>query len=234
MKPAAESEPQQTTGSPGPIKAVIFDMDNTLFDFVAAKRHSCDAVAQIVGRADGDALFEYFLKGSHGFESHENIRDYLIDRGCYGRNVFERCTSVYDCEKVRVLVPYPKIHEVLARIRAKNIAMAIVTDAHHDNAIQRLEKLDLARYFEYVITTDMTGHKKPAPEPFLLALRMLGTCPRETLLIGDSVRRDISPGKLLGFITAHAKYGDRNVSSPDRSVADFTLNSVQEITKIIP
>ncbi|MDD1677818.1 MAG: HAD family hydrolase [Methanomicrobiales archaeon] len=215
------------------IKAVIFDMDNTLFDFVSAKQHACREVARFLDRDDGESLFGYFLHGKHGFESHENIRDYLIDRKMFGEETLARSIAIYEREKLRVLIPYPLIHEVLGEIRRKALRMAVLTDAHNGNALLRLKKLDLDQYFDCVITTDMTGCKKPAPEPFMLALKMLGTRPEETLVIGDSIRRDIAPGKHLGMITAHAAYGDRNVPAPDPSVADVVLHSVRDIADFI-
>ncbi|HMA05982.1 MAG TPA: hypothetical protein VKO45_08670, partial [Methanomicrobiales archaeon] len=59
------------------ITAIIFDMDNTLFDFVAAKQHACQEVAKFLGRDDWEALFSCFIDSKHGFESHENIKDYF-------------------------------------------------------------------------------------------------------------------------------------------------------------
>jgi putative hydrolase of the HAD superfamily len=216
------------------IRAVIFDMDNTLFDFVAAKRHACGEVAKFLRRRDGERLFEYFLHGSHGFESHENIRDYLTDCNRFDEEAFSRCVAIYQREKLSVLVPYPGIHEVLEEMREKSMRMAILTDAHRDNALLRLEKLDLLQYFDYIVTTDMTGTKKPAPEPFLFALQMLGTAPKETLLIGDSLRRDIAPGKTLGMLTAYAQYGDRNIPVLVSCTPDIVFHSIQEMADFLP
>jgi putative hydrolase of the HAD superfamily len=215
------------------IKAVIFDMDNTLFDFVAAKLHACKQVAEFMGREDGEMLFEYFLHGGRGFENHENIRDYLVDRVSFSAEAYLKCISIYQEEKLSVLVPYPGIHDILREMRRKSVKMAVLTDAHQDNALLRLKKLDLVRYFDHIITIDMTGAKKPALEPFLLALQMLGTIPEETLLIGDSIRRDIAPGKILGMITAHARYGDRNVRSSEVCQPDIIFNSVQDIAILL-
>ena len=57
-------------------------MDNTLFDFVAAKQHACREVAKYLDRDDWEALFTCFIDSPHGFESHENIKDYFDLCGC--------------------------------------------------------------------------------------------------------------------------------------------------------
>ncbi len=216
------------------IKAVIFDMDNTLFDFVAAKLHACRQVAEYVGRTDGDRLFEYFLHGPHGFEHHENIKEYLTDRRCFSEEIYRQCIHIYQQEKISALSPYPEIHRILEEVRSRTEKMAILTDAHRDNALLRLDRLNMRSYFDFIITADMTGTKKPAPEPFRLALELLNTPAYETLLIGDSIRRDIVPGKLLGMITAYAKYGDRNIRSLEDCSPDIVLDSVKDITLLLP
>ncbi|MDD1716568.1 MAG: hypothetical protein LUQ01_06185, partial [Methanolinea sp.] len=50
-----------------PVRAVLFDMDNTLFDLVAAKQEACRAVVASLPRGRGEELFEYFLRPSRGF-----------------------------------------------------------------------------------------------------------------------------------------------------------------------
>jgi putative hydrolase of the HAD superfamily len=81
----------------------------------------------------------------------------------------------------------------------------------------------------------MTGAKKPAPDAFLLALKKLGTQPSETLLVGDSIRRDIAPAKELGMVTAYAKYGDRNIRSRDPTGCrpDYVLGDIGELAGLV-
>jgi putative hydrolase of the HAD superfamily len=326
------------------VKAIIFDMDNTLFDFVAAKQHACREVAKFLGRDDWEALFSCFLNSPHGFESHENIKDYfdlcglleecssrkssdepeekpsnlpeapapspaqdvlketfpperenvvriqisqvtksppksaphgtspsdarsddrqvsvpsacaiplnkesirqsplkalrdnlLVDKSLYCNEVFSRCCTLYETEKVRVLEPYPQVPETLGELRRRGFPMAVLTDAHNGNALARLRKVDLARFFDHVISFDMTGAKKPAPDAFLLALKKLGTLPSETLLVGDSIRRDIAPAQALGMITAYAAYGDRNVptTTPTPCRPDYVLTGIEELVRLV-
>jgi len=342
------------------IRAIIFDMDNTLFDFVAAKQHACREVAKFLGRDDWEALFSCFVNSPHGFESHENIRDYfdlcglletassfskaespfgilgqcatgknpevageerinspgtcsitgkgcypqtrpdeevkkqvnaldqpsspareipsdtsspgtqgtgqlpsacggtfswqvqstrpsngeahpkvrdnlLADKSLYCNEVFSRCCAIYEAEKVQVLSPYPGARETLAELKRRGFPLAVLTDAHNGNALARLRKTDLFQYFDHVISFDMTGAKKPAPDAFLLALRKLGTHPSETLLVGDSIRRDIAPAKELGMITAYAKYGDRNIRSrdPPDCRPDYVLADIRDLVRLV-
>ncbi|WP_445476150.1 hypothetical protein ACT9XH_05390 [Methanococcoides methylutens] len=50
------------------IKAVLFDMDNTLFDFLEAKLTACKKMVEYIGAGDPEAMLGYFLRGTPGFE----------------------------------------------------------------------------------------------------------------------------------------------------------------------
>ncbi len=104
---------------------------------------------------------------------------------------------------------------------------------HDADARQRLETSGLASYFDHIVTCDHTGKKKPDPAPFLLALDLLGTGAHETLMVGDSPRRDIEPGHRLGLVTAYARYGDY---SPDRSNggAHHVLSKFSDLLDLLP
>ena len=216
------------------ITAVIFDMDNTLFDFVEAKLIACAAVIDYLKvPIEPLVLLKYFLCPIHGFESHENIRDFLHDNHCYSQTAFTRCCAIYDEEKVAAIKPYPNVAETLSLLRGRGLKLAVVTDAYNGNALKRLRKAGLEEFFDAVITMDMHGKAKPSPEPFLFAMKKLGVTAIETILVGDSIRRDIVPAKALGMLTVHAIYGDRNFHEGERESADCVIQGIQEVIGVV-
>ena len=215
------------------ITTLLFDMDNTLFDLVGAQRASCHAVTDFLGNDDGERLFEYFLRPVHGFESHENILDYMTDRSLLPGSIYRDACRIYETEKLRHISPYDGVRETLEVLRECGYPMGIVTDAVSKDATLRLEKVDLLSFFCGMVTYDMVGVKKPAPDPFLCALEMMRAETHEVLLVGDSPRRDIEPCSVLGICSVYARYGDR--FSDDRSVfdADFTIDAMDELPGIL-
>jgi putative hydrolase of the HAD superfamily len=88
-------------------------------------------------------------------------------------------------------------------------------------------------YIDQLVTTEMTGRKKPDPAPFLLALKLLGVRTGEAVIVGDSLRREIAPGNRLGIVTVHAAYGDGNWGTPDGGTPDYVLSDIGEIIGIL-
>jgi len=216
-----------------PVTTILFDMDNTLFDLVGAQIASCHRVARFLGREDGDDLYQYFLRPLHGYEAHENIHDYMQDRRIALNGTYARARHIYEEEKLRHIIPYLGVPETLGLIRHQGLPMAIVTDAHSRDATIRLEKSGLLSFFTCIVSYDMSGAKKPAQEPFLTALEMLRANPAETLLIGDSPRRDIEPCRELGIRTVYARYGDRFADDRSLVEADFTIDAMEELPPIL-
>jgi len=225
--------PEPFVRSPGQVRAVLFDMDNTLFDFVAAQVAACEAVTRSLGITEKNSLYPYFLNSVHGYESHENILDFIRDRGISGQGSYEAARRIYEQEKIRFITPYPGVTDTLALIRDKGLPMGVITDAHSRDAILRLEKAGLLPFFSGIVSYDMVRVKKPAPEPFIAALEMLKSFAGEVLLVGDSPRRDIEPGRSLGIRTVYARYGDRFSDDRSQVRADYTIDSITELQAIL-
>ncbi len=208
-------------------------MDNTLFDLVGAQMTACQVVTRSLGVTEENLLFPYFLRPVHGFESHENILDFMHDRGIPVSGSYDTARRIYEQEKLRCITPYPGVVDTLSRIQEQGFPMAIVTDAHSRDAVRRLEKAELLPFFCCMVTYDLVRVKKPAPEPFIVALDMLKSTADDVLLVGDSLRRDIEPGKALGFRTVYARYGDRFSLDRSSELADYTIDTMAELPEIL-
>lgn len=216
-----------------PVTTLLFDMDNTLFDFVAAQTAACREVARFLGRDDGDALFSgYFLSGRRGYESHENIRDYLGDHSLPAEAHYAEACRIYERVKLEQIAAYPGAGETLEILKERGFTMGVITDAHSRDAVRRLEKAGLLSRFDGIVSFDMVLVKKPAPQPFLVALGMMRAEPEETVLVGDSPRRDIRPARDLGMTTVYARYGDRLSTVRECPEAHYIIERMDELLAI--
>jgi len=216
-----------------PVRAFFFDMDNTLFDLVAAQVAACRKVVHHLGYDDGDELFRYFLSGVHGFESTENIRQYMADRRIPADGLFDEACRIYADVKLRHIVPYPGVEQTIKAVRELGLPMVIVTDAEAPDACERLTKCGLGSYFDRTISFDLVKVKKPAPGPFLAALDATKPRPEDALFVGDSLRRDIAPCRKLGIRTVYARYGDRFADTRQEIEADYVIDRMPDLLPII-
>ena len=95
--------------------------------------------------------------------------------------------------------------------------------------VARLTRVGLLDYFDLLVAADMTGTKKPDPAHFLFALEALGIKPEESLVVGDSIKRDMVPARKLGLKTAYASYGDWRPAEETDQCFDFRLNAFSDL-----
>jgi putative hydrolase of the HAD superfamily len=207
-----------------PIKAIIFDLDNTLTDFMSAKanavRAAADAMIDAGLKLDAEDVYARIFKiyDAVGIEHQRVFDKLLIDvLGHVDDRIMAAGVVAYRRAREAFLVPYPHVQYTLNRLLKEGYKLAVVSDAPRFEAWLRLCYLRLHHIFDVVLTYDDTKMRKPSPVPFRLALDELGVEPCEAVMIGDWPERDIVGGAGAGLHTVYARYGDTYDSS-DRKV----------------
>lgn len=205
------------------IRGVLFDLDNTLVDFLRMKRlASAEAArAMVAAGADfpfseeeaGRRLFDHYIE--HGIESDDAFATFLDQHNraklAYGQSAHDRilagAVQSYLRAKELFLTPYPGVRRTLVELTRRQLRMGVVTDAPRLKGWQRLTQLGLAEFFDVVVTFDDSRVRKPDPAPFRAALDALQMRPGEVVFVGDWPERDVAGAKGLGLRTAFARYG---------------------------
>jgi putative hydrolase of the HAD superfamily len=220
------------------IKAVFFDLDNTLTDFMRMKemsvaaaieamveaglklapddaRRKIDAIYQREG-IEFQKVFDQFLKEELGHIDHK-----ILAAGIVG----------YRRARDSTLALYPHVNHTLSELTKRGIALAVVSDAPSLQAWLRLCYFNLHHMFDAVITYDDTRERKPSPAPFKKALKALALEPHEVLMVGDWPARDMVGAAKVGIPTVYARYG----GTPDSSdfQADYVIDDPIEVLDIV-
>lgn len=222
------------------LKGVIFDLDNTLFDFITMKESAIEAAAWAMIDAGLPLTAEevrrrifsvYELEGiefQHVFD--QMLQDVL---GRVDPKILAAGIVAYRRVREARLVAYPHTRSTLVALIRRGIKIAVVSDAPSVQAWLRLCYLQIHDLFDTVVTFDDTGEAKPSPKPFNMALKRLRLKPEEALMIGDWVDRDLLGAKNLGMRTVHARYGAEVVpDGPDPS-ADVVIDDIGDLVAIV-
>ena len=220
------------------IKAIIFDLDNTLLDFVKMKQFAVKAAitAMIEAGLDVDEekaykdIFDLYV--DKGWENQQVFDDYLNQTvGKVSNKILAAGIVSYRRAREATLLVYPNVNKTLIELIKMGIKLSVVSDAPSREAWMRLYYLNLHHVFDPVLTFDDTGVRKPSPKPFEMALDIIQAKPDEVLMIGDWPERDVVGAKQIGMKTIFARYGD-TFGTVD-SGADWDVNDIYDLVGIV-
>ena len=220
------------------VKAVIFDLDNTLVDFMQMKRLAVDAAV--------DSMIDAGLQLKRG-EVLARIDAIYKERGIEFQSVFDQLLYdvfqkvdykilsagiiAYRRAREAALVPYPHVNMTLVSLLKRGVKLGVVSDAPSREAWLRLCYLNFHHMFECVVTFEDTRERKPSPAPFLRALELLKVRPDETLMVGDWPERDVVGAATVGITTVFARYGD--TFGTIHSGAKYDLDDISELLDVV-
>jgi putative hydrolase of the HAD superfamily len=220
------------------IRAVIFDLDNTITDFVKMKQQSIsaavdamlDAGLELPRQVAERRLYEIYER--EGIEYQKVFDRFLHDQlGRIDHRILAAGIVAYRRAREAALVPYPRVNQTLITLAKQGIRLGVISDAPALQAWLRLCYLRLHQTFDVVITFDDTGYQKPSPVPFERALQRLGVGPDEVLMVGDWPERDMVGAAKVGIKTVFARYGD--TFGTTRSGADYEIDDIAELLGVI-
>jgi len=224
--------------SMGETRAVIFDLDNTLINFMRMKDEAVHAAADAMVDAGLEMSRKEIVEGieevyrEKGIEYQQVFDDFLENKvGGIDWKILASGILAYRRAREAHLVLYPHVQETLVKLAKNGLSLAVVTDAPRREAWLRLVKLGLHHLFDVVVTFEDTGKLKPDPAPFQRALDLLEVDAGEAIMVGDWVERDMVGAAKLGIKTAFAKYGD--VFDAQESGADYELDDIDELIDIV-
>ena len=220
------------------IKGVVFDLDNTLLDFMKMKEYAVKAAIKGMIEAglkvnedksyiEINSIYEEF-----GWEN-QKVFDVFLEKsiGHVDNKFLAAGIVAYRRAREANLMAYPNVNKTLMALSKSGIKLGVVSDAPSREAWMRIYYLNLYHYFDVVITFDDSGERKPSPIPFQLALDGMGLQPEETIMIGDWPERDVVGAQQIGMKTAFARYGD--TFGTVNSGADWDLNDIYQLVSII-
>ena len=127
---------------------------------------------------------------------------------------------------------FPGVHEMLEQVRDLGFKTGLLSNARSDWAVREIvDRMDLTKHFDAILTSAAVGFRKPRPEPFQQMLRLLDVKPGEAVMIGNSVEADIAGARSLGLKTIRTVFGED--SEEAKVDPDITVSRVSDIVPAV-
>lgn len=205
-------------------KAIIFDASNTLFfgdgnEFEEASLYSLYYYLWQQGidlRDEGfsrEALWLYWKtirKQPKGDANHKQLRTTKLDLKdlftevetlVLNEQLLAKLEEIYYEPTVAATQALPNMQDILIELQKKYKLAVISNTRSHYFIEESIRRAGLIGFFDVVITSDKVGWRKPDSRIFEVALNHLNLEASQTIMIGDSLEKDIAGARALGMNT---------------------------------
>ena len=214
-------------GTPA-FQAAIVDLDGTLVDTLGDFAAALDGMLASFGLPNVDRAF---VERTVGRGSEHLLCRTLAEVGA-ATGLYDEAMARYQ-QHYRAINGlhsrvYPGAGEGLARLAARGLALACLTNKPTAFARDLLQAKGLAPYFGHVFGGDAFARRKPDPLPLLETCAALGSEPRRTLMIGDS-KNDAQAARAAGCPVVLVTYGYNHGEPVQRVDADAFVDRLDAI-----
>ena len=226
------------------IKSVIFDVDNTLYDFTYSNGLALNALKEYSKENFGWTAEEFD-------EKHLAVQREIYEQLGYNGSCRDRMLRYQKMLEQSSLPLFPhavKMYEmywstlmntmrlsegmsdVIKALKEKGLKIGIGSDMVPYTQMLKLELMKVLQYFDFMVTSEEAGEEKPSPKIFNMCIEKAGCLPSECLFIGDDLKKDyygaLSAGmKALWFNASNKKIEDAE------NIAQIT--SLNQILKLM-
>lgn len=225
------------------IRAVLVDLGDTLVhlnrNWDDVFQENLESLYACLKEAGLDLSFQEFGKVFiHGFEdastvSHfykieipiEEIMSKVFDkvklRNVDGSLIHRAMMEFYKPE-IDAWQLYPDTLETLNSLKENGFELGLISNSKSEWAVHAiLDKFDLHKFFQVIVTSAAMKIRKPSPGIFKEALTALSVTPQETVFVGDSLQADVIGARIAGIRAIHVLRkpdGHQSLMVPDISV----------------
>lgn len=160
-------------------KLIMFDYDGTIADTFTLTCHIYNEIFR-----------QFKIEKSLTKRQYQDLfetdwKECVKKLGINHENDIKKCADIYfkiSQDFLSEIRLYPKVRTMLHEL-SKQYKLAIVSNGKKEHIIDRIEFLDIAKYFDYV--GGFESGEKPSAEPLLKCVRSFGFAPEEAIYIGD-------------------------------------------------
>ncbi len=228
------------------IRAVLFDLDDTLHDDTYAFTTAAQEVAAEVAAEHGIdalALKRAYIAEAEGFWHRltaEELRtklsqwrktmwgNALRSVGLEDVRLAESSATKYNVYRKKYFALFPGALDLLRELKAADMKLGLVTNGLSETHREKIALLQIAEYFDAIFLADEVGMVKPDPLLFAHACTKLRTAPSESAMVGDRYERDIVGAIDAGLFTVWVNVRNERVPAGARP-PDVIVSSIAEV-----
>lgn len=230
-----------------PLKALFFDVDDTLYsstDFAAsARRQAAQAMIRMGLKVDEETILRELDEIIAEFGSNDDGHfDKLLRRmpkeampsGSKLYIIAAGIIAYHQC-KFRSFSPYEDAIEVLRRLHEKKLTLGIISAGIPLKQVEKIIRLQLLPLidFNHIFITESVGIAKTNTKIYMHACRSVGASPQECGYVGDNPTVDIDIPHRIGMRTFFSRRGTKYENVPGFVEPNHVIHNFWDLMDIL-
>lgn len=192
------------------INGILLDIDNTLYDYSVCHEYAMQKCTQWVYKNHGIDELTFTksfnisrktinMRLENTAASHNRLLYFQLTLEKLKITSFINTLELYNCywdNFLDIITPFEGINYIFEKYIGK---VCFVTDLTAHIQHRKIEKLNLAKYENFIVTSEEAGCEKPNKKIFKIALDKLNLDPNSVCVIGDNFEKDIIGAKNLNL-----------------------------------
>lgn len=230
--------------SNNPIRAVVFDLDNTLYDYDAAHAPAFRALTDFACREFGLTPEEFVQRhraaekelgrrcGANCAAVHNRLIRYQVLLEGLGRPIGRapEMSRLYWSTLLNAMKPYPGAIRMLEQLREMGLTVGIGTNMTADKQYEKLIRIGAMERIDFLVTSEEVTAEKPDRRLFDACAIKARCEPGHCLFVGDSLEKDVK-GALAAGMRAAWFHPDRDGAEGPPGVP--VLREMSELIELI-
>lgn len=222
------------------IKAVLIDIDDTIFDFEKCSKNAFKKTLEKLDLSYKEKDFLYFNEVNDILWNKQklgkiNINEVFIERSIMMSKYFELDIEKEIFNDLFVEFLYDEIEmvdeiEELLSYLSNKYQIYAASNGIYDMQINRLKKSNLDKYFKDIFVSDKMSYEKPDKRFFEKIISITKYSNKNLIMIGDSIKSDIIGAKNTGIKSIYFNKGNKKISDKDFT---YQVKKLSEIKKIL-
>jgi len=221
------------------IRAVIFDLDDTLYDcsgqlVESARRRAAAAMVRAGLPCTEEEAYQTQVELEESFGPKFDVFERIAERFGCPRSIVHVALSAYNSDDVENIQPFPCVPDVLADLRADGYRVFLVTTGVYSRQWKKIQKLGLESAFDEIVVND-ADKGLPLDECYSQLMTKHNISPEETAVVGDRIYAEVKVGNILGMTTVQFYHGRAKDLTPktDIEIPDYRVKHLNELPRTL-
>ena len=221
------------------MKAIIFDLDDTLYDCTgslleASRKRAAKVMVEAGLPCTEEEAYLMQKELSEKYGPYYLVFNEMAKKFGCSDNFVDSALKAYNSNEVSDIKLFPDVIPTLKKLALEKYKLFLLTIGIHERQQKKIELLKLEPYFDEIIINDQEVGLL-MDDCFEEIVKKYALNPRNVVAVGDRVRAELRIAKSMGMVTVQMLHGRFKVesASDDSNKPDYKIKRIFQLSTVL-